>query len=198
LEDDQSSGRFALLDKNRFPPGIEKLRHPLDMDEKESEQWHQHIARGQIGELSADDTFQFTQPRPGQFERMLRMTIHPDAHLHYPPESLGYLTYLEKAQALRMIQRSDELPLLDPSAIYKSLTIPTESHLRSQLANDEVGLELLDRLSCHDLAGPHHVRGLIHHRQRIDTNLSSCLLACGESDRAVARTSRVNCQRRLL
>jgi hypothetical protein len=179
LEDDQSSGRFALLDQNRFPPGIEKLRNPLDMDEKESEKWHQHIVRGQIGELSAADTFQFAQPRPGQFERTLRTTIHPDARLHYPPESLGYLAYLERAQALRMIQRSDELPLLDPSAIYKSLTLPTESHLRSQLANDEVGIELLDRLSRHDLAGPHHVRGLNHHCRRVETNESSCLQARG-------------------
>jgi hypothetical protein len=145
------------------------------MGDIESELWHQHIICCQIGELSAKETFQFAQPCPGQFERMLRTTIHPDARLHYPPESLGYLTFLERTQALRMIQRSDELPSLDPSVLYKSLNASTESRLRSQLANDEVGLGLLDRLSQHDLAGPHHVSTFTH---TIDASMFSCAVTC--------------------
>jgi hypothetical protein len=117
------------------------------MGDNESELWQQHIIHGQLGELSVEETFQFTQPCPGQFERTLRTTIHPDACLHYPPESLGYLTYLERTQALRMVQQSDKLPLLDPSVTYKSLNASTESRLQSQLANDKVGLGLLDRFS---------------------------------------------------
>jgi hypothetical protein len=101
------------------------------MGDNESELWQQHIVCRQLGELLAEETFQFTQPHPGQFERTLWMTIHPDAHLHYPPESLGYLTYQEKTQVLRMVQQSDELLSLDPSVTYKSLNTSTESRLQS-------------------------------------------------------------------
>jgi hypothetical protein len=175
LENDQTSSRFALLGQNRLPAGIKLLRNLLDMGDNESELWHQHVIRGQIRELSVEETFQFAQPHPGQFERMLQTTIHPDARLHYPLESLGYLTFLERTQALWMIQRSDELLSLDLSIVYKSLNTSTESHLWSQLANNEVGLGLLDRLSQHDLVGSHHVSTFTH---TIDMSMFICAVTC--------------------
>jgi hypothetical protein len=64
--------------------------------------------------------------------------------------------------------------------------------------NDEVGLGLLDRLSQHDLAGLHHVSGLVHRYRHVDANLRSYLQAHGWSKWTAARISRATYRMRQL
>jgi hypothetical protein len=161
LEHDQSSSKFALIDRGRLPPGVEMLRNPSTMTAEETELWLAHILRGQSGELQAHEVFQFLQTRPGQFDQTLRTEIHPDARLHYPPECLAYLRFLETNERTASVPRPDELPSLQAGEFYASLSPSTGSRLRTQLGNDEVGLLLLEQLARHDQAGPHHVSKIL-------------------------------------
>jgi hypothetical protein len=157
LEEDQTSELFALVDKGRMPPGVDGLRNPLEMDAQESDLWHRHIVQGQNGDLAPEEVFQFAQVRPGQYDRALRVSIHPEARLHYPPESCAYVRAMNDSQREQVAEREDGLPVVTSNETYVSVNETRGAVLRTQLAGDQTGLDLLEVLAHHDAAGPHHV-----------------------------------------
>jgi hypothetical protein len=157
LEEDQSSEHFALVDKGRMPPGADMLRNPLEMSAQESDIWHRHIVQGQNGDLAPEEVFQFAQVRPGQYDRALRASIHPQARLHYPPESCAYVRAIHDSHREQVAEREDDLPVVTSNETYVSLNETRGAILQQQLAGDKTGLELLEVLAQHDAAGPHHV-----------------------------------------
>jgi hypothetical protein len=157
LEEDHVSEHFALVDKGQMPQGVNGLQNVLEMDAQESDLWHRHIVQGQNGDLVPDEVFQFAQVHPSQYDRALRVSIHPEARLHYPPESCAYMRAMNDSQREQVTKREDGLPVLKSNETYVSVNETRGEVLRKQLASDRTGLELLEVLVQHDSAGPHHV-----------------------------------------
>lgn len=158
MDEDGRLQRFALIERKRLPATVVSLRAPWDWTDLEAQAWRGHIWQGQCGGLPPDEVFQFYQPRPGKYESQLRTAIHPEAQLHYPPESLQFLL---KQEARLSIQppgpRLDELPTFKPSEVYQPLTAAQINRFETQLPEDDICLTLLQLLIDFESVGPYQV-----------------------------------------
>jgi hypothetical protein len=156
LEEDGVSGIHALIERKRLPPGVDALRQSSKWTEGERRHWRDHIWRGQTGSLPDDEIFQFLQPRPGQFDHTLRTEVHPQAVLHYPPESLAYARWLSSSpdQETRP-ERSDGLPPFTPNGAYVPVTTDRVAGYAERIGYEDPTCRLLELLIEYEASGPH-------------------------------------------
>jgi hypothetical protein len=144
---DGLEGRYHMIELKRMPPTLNALTAPAGWTADERRKWHLHIHRGQNGELPDEQVFQFLQPRPGQFDRTLRLQRSADAELHYPPESLAYALRLKNAPTpVAPAGRPDGLPLISPNNGYIPWSSRSRGVIEGQLGAEDSAFLLMEAL----------------------------------------------------
>lgn len=160
-----TAARYCLVERSRLPVGITAVTHPVRWTISILTLWREHILRGQDETLNESQVFQFLQVRPGQYDKRLRRSIHPDAGRIYPPESLAYALQLRQiVQHQPPPPIDDTLPPIYPNDTYAALTSSQVASLRaSATLQESLGeggqwCDLAGFICEYEAFGPHHVR----------------------------------------
>ncbi|KAG9123281.1 hypothetical protein FRC07_015151 [Ceratobasidium sp. 392] len=150
LERDGLDKSFSLIQEFRLPAGIRCLRNPDQWDQNETNIWATALRNASI---PAGSRFQFLRPRPGVVDHETRMSMHPESHLVYQPESLLYVRRLMAGKAAYET-KWEGLPVI-PTSLYKPLTETQLTEAKAAAIGHKQLADLLNYLPDYETYGPY-------------------------------------------